>query len=80
MNAEFTDEGDVVIDPVAGSGSTLVASMQMNRKAYGFEIKKNFFNQANAWIETIESSNNMFSLGGYYNKKAQQNIFLEQTI
>lgn len=40
----FTDEGDVVIDPCAGSGSTLLAAMQTGRKAYGFEIKKDFFN------------------------------------
>lgn len=38
----FTDEGDVVIDPVAGSGSTLLASINCNRSAYGFEIKKKF--------------------------------------
>jgi len=43
----FTDEGDVVIDPVAGSGSTLKAAYLMNRKAFGFEIKKNFFKDAN---------------------------------
>jgi site-specific DNA-methyltransferase (adenine-specific) len=43
----FTDEGDVVIDPVAGSGTTLLAAVQMKRKAYGFEIKKNFFKEAN---------------------------------
>ncbi len=43
----FTDEGDVVIDPVAGSGSTLRAAIQKNRQAYGFEIKKNFFKDAN---------------------------------
>jgi len=47
----FTDPGDVVIDPVAGSGSTLVAAENMGRKAYGFEIKKNFFKDANKWIE-----------------------------
>lgn len=46
----FTDEGDVVIDPVAGSGSTLIAAQNLNRKAYGFEIKKDFFNDASKWI------------------------------
>lgn len=43
----FTDEGDVVIDPVAGSGSTLRACAELNRSCYGFEIKKDFFNKAN---------------------------------
>lgn len=42
----FTDRGDVVIDPCAGSGSTLLAAEQLGRKAYGFEIKKNFFKDA----------------------------------
>lgn len=38
----FTDPGDVVIDPTAGSGVTLLAAEQLGRKAYGFEIKKEF--------------------------------------
>lgn len=38
----FTDENDVVIDPVAGSGTTLLAAKNLNRRAYGFEIKKDF--------------------------------------
>lgn len=42
----FTDPGDVVIDPVAGSGTTLIAAIELDRKAYGFEIKKNFFKDA----------------------------------
>lgn len=46
----FTDEGDVVIDPVAGSGSTLVAAERLNRKGFGFEIKKEFFTKANIWL------------------------------
>ena len=42
----FTDEGDVVIDPVAGSGSTLRACAETGRNGYGFEIKKDFYNKA----------------------------------
>lgn len=49
----FTDPGDVVIDPCAGSGSTLIAAIETNRKAYGFEIKQNFYKEAKAWIERI---------------------------
>lgn len=42
----FTDEGDVVIDPCAGSGSTLRACMELNRNSYGFEIDRKFYNEA----------------------------------
>jgi site-specific DNA-methyltransferase (adenine-specific) len=47
----FTDEGDVVIDPCAGSGSTLIAADNLNRKSHGFEIKKDFHKAACKWIE-----------------------------
>lgn len=40
----FTDIGDVVIDPTAGSGVTLLAAKELGRKSYGFEIKKQFVN------------------------------------
>ena len=39
----FTDIDDVVIDPVAGSGTTLLASANCGRRAYGFEIDRNFY-------------------------------------
>lgn len=42
----FTDPDDVVIDPCAGSGTTLLAAAGLNRKAYGFEIKKNIYSDA----------------------------------
>lgn len=48
----FTDPGDVIIDPVAGSGSTLIAAENLNRKAHGFEIKKEFHIAATKWIES----------------------------
>lgn len=42
----FTDPGDVIIDPCCGSGSTLRAAMSLGRKAYGFEIKREFFEKS----------------------------------
>ena len=57
----FTDEGDVVIDPVAGSGSTLVAAYELGRKAYGFEIKREYFQAAEKWINEVKSQSRMFA-------------------
>jgi len=42
----FTDEGDVVIDPCAGSGTTLRACMELGRSSYGFEVSKDFYKKA----------------------------------
>lgn len=47
----FTDEGDVIIDPCAGSGSTLIAGQGLKRRCYGFEIKKDFFKVSTNWID-----------------------------
>lgn len=42
----FTDEGDVVIDPCCGSGTTLRAAHELGRNAFGFEIDRNFYQRA----------------------------------
>ena len=46
----FTDIGDVVIDPVAGSGVTLLAAEMLGRRSYGFEIKKEYIDAFNKKI------------------------------
>lgn len=56
----FTDEGDVVIDPCAGSGSTLVAADECGRKSYGFEIKKDFCKMAQNWFAEIKAQGRLF--------------------
>ena len=48
----FTDVGDVVIDPTAGSGVTLLAAELMGRKSYGFEIKKEYVKAFNKKLAT----------------------------
>jgi len=53
----FTDEGDVIIDPVAGSGTTLRAAAEMNRSCYGFEVDRKFYNDAkNIMLSNIQVS------------------------
>ncbi|NBK77376.1 site-specific DNA-methyltransferase [bacterium D16-76] len=42
----FTDPGDVVIDPVAGSGTTLRAAYEIGRNSYGFEVDRNFYTKS----------------------------------
>lgn len=61
MISIFTDEGDVVIDPCAGSGSTLIAAHNLGRRGYGFEIKKEFFAAANEWIESNAMQGSIFA-------------------
>ena len=68
----FTDPGDVVIDPVAGSGSTLIAAQNTGRNGYGFEIKKDFYKQAKGWIETNEIVRSEIKTNGYSKTMAEK--------
>lgn len=52
----FTDEGDVVIDPCCGSGSTLRAAREIGRSAFGFEIDRNFYNRAKDEMLVFENA------------------------
>jgi len=61
----FTDEGDIVIDPVAGSGSTLRACAELNRTCYGFEVDKGFYKKALEFIKIPDDGQtNLFEGAG----------------
>jgi site-specific DNA-methyltransferase (adenine-specific) len=55
----FTDPGDVIIDPCAGSGVALLAADQLRRRAYGFEIKREF---VKAFNEKLAKNRQLFLL------------------
>ena len=53
----FTDPYDVVIDPCAGSGSTLRACMELKRTCYGFEVDKKFYKLAKEKMLVLPEDN-----------------------
>ena len=56
----FTDPEDIVIDPVAGGASSLIAAYLEGRSSYGFEIKKKFFDDAQERITECTSQGTLF--------------------
>ena len=55
---KFSDEGDVILDPFMGSGTTGVACMNTNRDFIGMELDENYFNIAKERIENHEIGDN----------------------
>ena len=41
--SSWSNEGDLVFDPMCGSGTTLVACKRLNRQFIGFEINKEYY-------------------------------------
>ncbi len=48
-----SNEGDLVLDPFAGSGTTLAVAKKLGRKYLGFEISKEYATQATKRLAKI---------------------------
>lgn len=57
---QSSNEGDIVLDPFAGSGSTLIAAKRLNRRYIGFEIDKQYYDMAVKRLETEPQQMSMF--------------------
>lgn len=66
-----TDEGDLVLDPFAGSGTTLVAAKMLNRNYLGFDISKDAVGLTNSRLEELVKTESILLKKG---KKAYQNL------
>ena len=50
-NAIATNEGDTVLDPFMGSGTTAVACKQLQRNFIGFELSQKYVDIANRRLQ-----------------------------
>lgn len=51
-----TKEGDLVVDPFMGSGTTAIACIKNNRRYIGFELSENYYNMANERIKKFQET------------------------
>ena len=57
----WSNEGDMVLDPFMGSGTTGVASLELNRKFIGIEKEPNYFQLSKDRIEGLGTVNTLFN-------------------
>ncbi|HRE49407.1 MAG TPA: DNA methyltransferase [Aggregatilineales bacterium] len=65
----FTHEGELVLDPFVGSGTTLIASQDHNRNALGFDLQENYLRVCE---ERLSSNLNLFGNRALYHQMAIQ--------
>jgi len=58
---KFTDEGDIVLDPFMGSGTTGLACMKLGRRFIGIEERADYFELACRRIDDAQRQGDLFA-------------------
>lgn len=56
----YTNEGDIVLDPTCGSGTTAIACIKENRHYIGFELSEEYFKKAQQRIQAEKAQPSLF--------------------
>lgn len=77
-----TDEGDLVVDPFCGSGTTCVSAKSLKRQFIGIDISKDAIELANSRLEEmVISESNLLNKGtNEYQEKTEKELAILQNI
>lgn len=77
-----TDEGDLVVDPFCGSGTTCVSAKSLKRQFIGIDISKDAVELANSRLEDmVISESNLLNKGtNEYQEKTEKELAILQNI
>ncbi len=78
----ITDEGDLVLDPFCGSGTTCVSAKSLKRQFIGIDISKDAVELANSRLEEmVISESNLLNKGTHeYQEKTEKELAILQNI
>jgi len=68
MVESSTKEGDTILDPFMGSGTTGVAALRLNRNFIGIEIDENYFQIAEKRIADVKAQSRLMELARRLNE------------
>lgn len=58
----YTKEGDLILDPFAGSQSLRIACHKMKRDYIGFELDKEYYDKGCKWYNEVTAQMSIFNL------------------
>lgn len=67
---DFTDLGDLILDPFAGSGTTLRAAKMLGRSAIGIEVTEEYAAEAVRWLERTHLDERYVTVPGRRGRQA----------
>jgi len=76
----FTHEGELVLDPFVGSGTTLVAAQDLNRNAVGFDLQEKYIKLCGERLSTERLLNNTQQVAIQDNATNIDKYFKKETI
>ncbi len=76
----FTHEGELVLDPFVGSGTTLVAASDTNRNAVGFDLSEEYIRLCGERLASLELFNNTHQLAVQDDARNISNYLSEENL